>query len=159
MQISGHIHTLRVTKKLTQEEFAASLGVAAKVVSKWEEGELLPDLDIIIKMSKQYNVSTDYLLKGQDNRLKRTILFGSILIFISLTLLAFLPLLAENLRHKNAVLAGVSYTNSINYLFEPPLCYLLFLGLLLFATGVGLCIYEAKRSINSEKKKEIFDEN
>jgi len=57
---------LRIEKGLSQQQLAQSLGVKRTVVSYYESGDRLPSLDVIVEMSRVFNVSTDYLLKGKD---------------------------------------------------------------------------------------------
>lgn len=49
----------------SQEELAEQLSVSRQSVSKWEGAQAIPDLQKIIKMSKIFNVSTEYLLKDE----------------------------------------------------------------------------------------------
>ena len=60
------IARLRIEKGLSQQQLAQSLGVKRSVVSYYESGDRLPSLDVIVEMSRVFNVSTDYLLKGKD---------------------------------------------------------------------------------------------
>lgn len=60
------ISKLRISKGLSQQQLALLLGVKRSVVSYYESGDRLPSLDVLIEMSKVFNVSTDYLLKGKD---------------------------------------------------------------------------------------------
>ena len=57
---------LRIEKGLSQHLLAQQLGVKRSVVSYYESGERLPSLDVLVEMSRVYNVSVDYLLKGKD---------------------------------------------------------------------------------------------
>lgn len=66
MRLEEKIITLRKQKGLSQEELAYELEVSRQAVSKWEMGASTPDLDKIIKMSELFNVSTDYLLKDEE---------------------------------------------------------------------------------------------
>lgn len=50
----------------SQEELAEMLGVSRQSVSKWESAQSTPDLTRIIKMSELFGVSTDYLLKDDE---------------------------------------------------------------------------------------------
>ena len=60
------IAILRVTKGLSQSQLSQMLGVKRSVVSYYESGDRLPSFDVLIEMSRVFNVSTDYLLKGKD---------------------------------------------------------------------------------------------
>ena len=52
----------------SQEELADKLGVSRQSVSKWESSQSVPDLQRILEMSKLFGVSTDYLLKDDEER-------------------------------------------------------------------------------------------
>lgn len=55
---------INLRKKLgwSQEELAEQINISRQAVSKWESGQSIPDTEKIIKLSKLFNVSTDYLL-------------------------------------------------------------------------------------------------
>jgi len=61
------IQALRKQKNLSQEALAAKLNVTRQAVSKWERGESVPELDIVVKLSEIFAVSLDYLLKEQNS--------------------------------------------------------------------------------------------
>ena len=54
---------LRKKNGMTQEELAEQMNVSRQSVSKWEGAQSVPDLDKILKLSKLFGVTTDYLLK------------------------------------------------------------------------------------------------
>lgn len=60
--LSDILIRLRETNKLTQEEVAKKLDLTASAYSKYERGIATPNPETIIKLSKIFNVSTDYLL-------------------------------------------------------------------------------------------------
>ncbi|GAA3410629.1 helix-turn-helix domain-containing protein [Paenibacillus hodogayensis] len=53
---------LRRSHGMTQEELGKRLSVSAKAVSKWENGDSLPDLSLIVMLAETYDCTTDYLL-------------------------------------------------------------------------------------------------
>ena len=53
---------LRMQKSLTQEQLAKRLWLTKSIVSAYELGTRFPSLDVLIKLSYTFNVSTDYLL-------------------------------------------------------------------------------------------------
>lgn len=63
MQLSKKIKICRQENKLTQEKFGQSLNVSRKTVSGWENGRSFPDITTLIKISDEYNISLDKLLK------------------------------------------------------------------------------------------------
>ena len=64
--IGSKIKSARLEKKLTQEQVAELLGVSRQTISNWENEKSYPDIISVIKMSDCYEVSLDYLLKGEQ---------------------------------------------------------------------------------------------
>ena len=63
--IGQRIKELRKANDLTQERLADHLGVTYKAVSKWECGLTVPDLSLIMPLSKILHVTADELLGGK----------------------------------------------------------------------------------------------
>lgn len=57
---------LRKAKKITQNELSKALGVNQATISKWEIGNSFPDYQTLIKLSKFYKVTIDYLLNENN---------------------------------------------------------------------------------------------
>jgi class 3 adenylate cyclase len=47
---------------LTQRGLAAALQVSARAVSKWERGDSVPDVDVLVDLARLLDVSVDFLL-------------------------------------------------------------------------------------------------
>lgn len=60
--VGDRIRTIREKLELTGEEFGNLLSVTKTAVSNWENNNRKPDSDMIIKIAKLGNVTTDYLL-------------------------------------------------------------------------------------------------
>lgn len=60
--LNEKIKELRKVFGISQVELAKELGVSKQCVSNWENGNVLPSIDMLIKIAKYFNVSTDYLL-------------------------------------------------------------------------------------------------
>ncbi len=56
---------LRNEKGLTQEQFAEIVNVSNRTVSRWENGNNLPDLDLLIQVSDYYEIDLRELLDGE----------------------------------------------------------------------------------------------
>ena len=54
------IKELRMSKRMTQQEFADSIGVFWTAVSKWERHERIPRDNMIRKIEELYKVKLDY---------------------------------------------------------------------------------------------------
>lgn len=60
--ISEKIRKLRNDFNISQVTLAKELGVTKQCVSNWENDNILPSIEMLIKIAKYFNVSTDYLL-------------------------------------------------------------------------------------------------
>jgi len=56
------LKTLRLKENLTQSQLAKKLGISKSVISAYENGIRMPSYYVLIRISKIFNVSTDYLL-------------------------------------------------------------------------------------------------
>ncbi len=65
-----NIRTLRKGKNLTQEQFAEAIGVSFKSVSRWENGDTYPDIEMIPIIAKYFAVTTDYLFGIPEEKKK-----------------------------------------------------------------------------------------
>lgn len=61
------IRDLREDNDLTQKQVAWQLNCSQQVYSNYELGQRDIPTDILIKLSKIYNVSADYILELSDN--------------------------------------------------------------------------------------------
>ncbi len=64
----SRIRSLREDNDYTQKEIAEILHCSQQVYSNYELGQRDIPTDILIKLSKFYNVSTDYILGLVDER-------------------------------------------------------------------------------------------
>ena len=62
METKEVLLTLRTKKGLSQEELANSLFVTRQAVSRWENGETLPNTETLKRLSMLFNVSINTLL-------------------------------------------------------------------------------------------------
>lgn len=65
MILAEKIALLRKRNEWSQEQLAEKLDISRQSVSKWESGASIPDMDKILKLSRLFEVSTDYLLKDE----------------------------------------------------------------------------------------------
>lgn len=64
MELGEKIKMKRVAISLTQQELADDLFVSRQTISNWELGKSYPDIDSLIRLSDQFSISLDDLLKG-----------------------------------------------------------------------------------------------
>ena len=65
MILADKIINLRKKNAWSQEELAEKLGVSRQSISKYEGAQSIPDMDKILKLSKIFGVTTDYLIKDE----------------------------------------------------------------------------------------------
>lgn len=63
---SKKLKELRIEKQLSLNEWSKIIGFAKSTVTEWETKENEPNYDTLIKISKFFNVSVDYLLGLED---------------------------------------------------------------------------------------------
>ena len=63
--LNDRISELRRSYNWTQVQLAEKLNVAKQTVSNWENDNIQPSIDMLVKLSKVFNVSTDYLLGNE----------------------------------------------------------------------------------------------
>lgn len=63
--IGEFLKELRKEKELTQQQFAEILNVSNRTVSRWENGNNMPDLDVLIYISDYYEIDLRELLDGE----------------------------------------------------------------------------------------------
>lgn len=79
-KIGGFLKELRNQKGLTQEQFAEQFCVSSRTISRWENGNNMPDLDILIEISDYYEVDLREILNGErksenmEKEMKETVL-------------------------------------------------------------------------------------
>ena len=59
------IATLRKEKELTQEQLGEKLGITNKTISRWENGNYMPDIEMLSLLSKEFDVSINELISGE----------------------------------------------------------------------------------------------
>lgn len=105
-KIGAFLRELRKQKGLTQEQIAEKLNVSNRTVSRWENGNNMPDLDILIEISDYYEVDLRELLDGERKSEKM------------------------NSEMKETVLKAVDYTNSEAERYTERVHWLLLAGVI-----------------------------
>ena len=60
------IKELRSNLGINQVEFGKRISVSKQCVSNWENGNVQPSIDMLMKIAKTFSVSADYLLGLND---------------------------------------------------------------------------------------------
>lgn len=64
--VAKNLANLRKNKKITQTELAEQFGYSDKAISKWENGDTLPDIQTLYQLCEFYNVTLDFLVNEQS---------------------------------------------------------------------------------------------
>ena len=67
LTLNENIKRLRLARGLNQVEFAKAMGVSKQCVSNWENDNVMPSIEMLIKIADFFNVTTDYIL-GRNER-------------------------------------------------------------------------------------------
>ncbi len=79
-KIGGFLKELRKENEMTQEQIAERFNVSSRTISRWENGNNMPDLDVLIEISDYYEVDIREILNGErksenmDKKMKETLL-------------------------------------------------------------------------------------
>lgn len=68
--LSNKIFELRNLRGWSQVELAKRLSVSKQIVSNWENNNIQPSIDVLVKLSDIFSVSTDYLLCRAKQRIE-----------------------------------------------------------------------------------------
>lgn len=60
--LNQQIRALRLSRKMSQVELARLLNVTKQSVCNWENDNIQPSVEMLVKLAKIFSVSTDYLL-------------------------------------------------------------------------------------------------
>ena len=69
MKVEFHetLKQLRIKEGLSQERLAEEIGVSKQLISKWEQGDEIPDLNHLMVLSDWIGISLDELLRKRIN--------------------------------------------------------------------------------------------
>ena len=60
--VAANLTALRTAKGMTQLELGEMISYSDKAISKWERGESIPDAFVLLKLSRIFGCTVDYLL-------------------------------------------------------------------------------------------------
>ena len=65
IKIGSFLKELRKEKGLTQEQLAEQLNTSNRSISRWETGNNLPDLNMLITLAEYYGVEVREIIDGE----------------------------------------------------------------------------------------------
>lgn len=64
--LGQRINELRIAMGWSQVQLAEKLSISKQTISNWENENIQPSIEMLVRIAKLFHVSTDYLL-GLDN--------------------------------------------------------------------------------------------
>lgn len=68
--ISKYLQQQRKNHGFTQEDLAQKLSISRQAVSKWETGNTIPDLNLLLSLSKLYKITVNDILEPKIEKSK-----------------------------------------------------------------------------------------
>ena len=65
IKIGSFLRELRKEKELTQEQLAEKFGVSSRSVSRWENGNTMPELGILVELADFYEIDIKEIIDGE----------------------------------------------------------------------------------------------
>lgn len=72
MNIGERIYELRRKNSMSQEDLAEKMNVSRQSISKWESSQSVPEVERIVQLGNIFNVSTDWILKGENSKKQKS---------------------------------------------------------------------------------------
>ena len=152
IKIGKFILNCRKEKGLTQEQLAEKIGVTSKSISRWENGNTMPDYSLLKDLCSELNISVnellsgekikenDYMNKSEENLInlrkqidkRKKVLHVITYVFATIIIIAFVLNIVLN-----RILPDDSHWTIIRYTF-------LFSGISLFIVSVVLELFNFK---------------
>lgn len=66
MKLEEKLQLLRKKNGYSQEQLSDKIGIARQTISKWENGQAIPELNGLILLSELYGVTIDRIVKDED---------------------------------------------------------------------------------------------
>ena len=65
IKVGAFLKDLRKEKGITQEQLAEKLGVSGRTISRWETGNNMPDISLLVEIAEYFDVSIPEIIKGE----------------------------------------------------------------------------------------------
>ncbi|MFL0477955.1 HTH-type transcriptional regulator Xre [Bacillus licheniformis] len=73
MRFGENLKKLRYEKNLSQKKLGNKLGLAESTIGMYEQGKRQPDYETLIKIADFFDVSIDYLIRGESKEAQEKI--------------------------------------------------------------------------------------
>ncbi|WP_436855887.1 helix-turn-helix domain-containing protein [Staphylococcus caeli] len=90
MNFGSQIKLIRNKNNLTQEQFAEQLNISRQTVSAWENNRYFPDIEMIVDISKTFDLSLDDLILGDTIVKEKLVSDGKMIKRVRLSVLSMI---------------------------------------------------------------------
>lgn len=80
MSFGENLRQVRKEKNISQEQLAEIIGVSRQAVSKWEQGTGYPEMEKLLVLGRELNISLDYLMLDERSTTENNNLSGNIIV-------------------------------------------------------------------------------
>lgn len=122
----------RKASGITQADLAEKLNYSDKAISKWERGEALPDLEVLVEICNIYGITLNDLMLGEDAKIKPKVKSSNKHLFISLLSSGLVWLIATSI----FVLLQIFFPHPKNYL-----CFIYAIPVMFIVLTVFTCLW------------------
>ena len=121
INIANNLMNLRKANKLTQLELAEKLNYSDKAISKWERGESLPDLYILMQIVDMFGITLNDLVTKQEQpkKVSKSKLNHTIVTLLSIGLVWLIAFIVYVILH----MASVSMDYMV-FLYSLPVAFI-----------------------------------
>ena len=138
-----NLKNLRNKKNITQQKLSDDLFVTHQTISKWEKGKSYPDLGMLVKLAKYFNITVDELVSVEEYETAKE--HGNIKKDILNSLLSILSIIFLGVSILGIVMFSVLYSL---YSFYTPYLIWLIVSLLIFMATIALTFIVFKKNTN-----------
>ena len=83
MSFGDKLRELRRRKKWSQDELGSKVGIHGRHIGKYENGQVMPNAETLIKIAKVFDVSVDYLLFDSPSQTPQEIYDNELLEYLA----------------------------------------------------------------------------
>lgn len=154
IKIGNFLKELRKKKALTQEQLAEKFNVSSRTVSRWENGNNMPDISILVELSEFYDVDIREIIDGErksenmNEQMKDTLI--KVAEYTAAEKEKLLKQLLTNMVVSFFALSAADIAMSFNIGSDDMSFMLIFIGIIMSGASI-LNILQIKGSLNKDK--------
>lgn len=151
-QFASNLVKLRKAKKMNQQELGEAIHYSFKAISKWENEETMPDIEVLTTIAEYFGVTVDELISSENilrktnkkrNRFYITLSSALLPYFVALLVFAFLYIFSVPKHYIcfsfGAMASAITLIVFTSLWYDKPFSYISVVYLI-FATGLSVLL-------------------